>query len=98
MQTGSTEVFVGHVERNKKTMNPEITIRSETNTDIGVIAEVTIAAFKTLEISNHTELRIPVMSSIDSGHVVHPRDRSGASIDIIQSSGRHGQGRTEFAL
>jgi len=25
-------------------------------------------------------VRIPAMSSIDSGHVVHPRDRSGASI------------------
>ena len=36
-------------------MNPEITIRSETNTDIGAITEVTIAAFRTLEISNHTE-------------------------------------------
>jgi hypothetical protein len=43
-------------------------------------------------------VRIPVMSSIDSGHVVHPRDRSGASIDIVQSSGQHGQGRTELAL
>ena len=43
-------------------------------------------------------MRIPAMSSIDSGHVVHPRDRSGASIDIIQSGGRHGQGRTELAL
>ena len=36
-------------------MNSEITIRSETNEDIGVIAEVTVAAFRTLEISNHTE-------------------------------------------
>jgi len=36
-------------------MNPEIAIRSETNADIGAITEVTIAAFKTLEISNHTE-------------------------------------------
>jgi putative acetyltransferase len=36
-------------------MNPEIIIRNEINTDIGPIAEVTIAAFKTLEISNHTE-------------------------------------------
>ncbi len=27
-----------------------------------------------------------------SGDVVHPRDRSGASIDIIQSGGQHGQG------
>ncbi len=36
-------------------MNPEITLRSETDNDIGAITEVTIAAFKTLEISNHTE-------------------------------------------
>ncbi len=36
-------------------MNPEIAIRSETNADIGAITEVTIAAFKTLEINNHTE-------------------------------------------
>jgi putative acetyltransferase len=36
-------------------MNPEILIRSETNDDIGTIAEVTVAAFQTLEISNHTE-------------------------------------------
>jgi putative acetyltransferase len=36
-------------------MDLEIMIRNETNDDIRVIAEVTIAAFKTLEISNHTE-------------------------------------------
>ena len=36
-------------------MTSEIDIRSETNDDIGAIAEVTIAAFQTLEISNHTE-------------------------------------------
>ena len=36
-------------------MNPKIVIRSETNDDIAAIAEVTIAAFQTLEISNHTE-------------------------------------------
>ncbi|GAF95514.1 unnamed protein product, partial [marine sediment metagenome] len=46
---------VGHVERNKKRMNSEIAIRSENNADIGAITEVTVAAFKTLEISNHTE-------------------------------------------
>jgi putative acetyltransferase len=33
----------------------EIDIRSETNDDVGAIADVTIAAFQTLEISNHTE-------------------------------------------
>lgn len=36
-------------------MNPELAIRSEANTDISAITEVTIAAFRTLEISNHTE-------------------------------------------
>jgi putative acetyltransferase len=36
-------------------MNPPIKIRNETDADVGIIAEVTIAAFKTLEISNHSE-------------------------------------------
>jgi putative acetyltransferase len=36
-------------------MKPEIVLRSETSADIGAITEVTIAAFKTLQISNHTE-------------------------------------------
>ncbi|MHC4176322.1 MAG: GNAT family N-acetyltransferase [Planctomycetota bacterium] len=36
-------------------MKHEIVIRSETNSDVDAIAEVTIAAFNTLAISNHTE-------------------------------------------
>jgi putative acetyltransferase len=36
-------------------MNSEIIIRNETHADVGTITEVTVAAFKTLEISNHTE-------------------------------------------
>jgi putative acetyltransferase len=36
-------------------MNPAIIIRTETGNDISLITEVTIAAFKNLEISNHTE-------------------------------------------
>jgi putative acetyltransferase len=36
-------------------MNQKIVIRTETDADVGMISEVTIAAFKTLEISNHTE-------------------------------------------
>jgi len=36
-------------------MNPKIVIRNETLSDVCAITEVTIAAFKTLEISNHTE-------------------------------------------
>ena len=36
-------------------MNPAILIRNETYADVSTITEVTVAAFKTLEISNHTE-------------------------------------------
>lgn len=36
-------------------MNTKIVIRNETDADVGMISEVTISAFKTLEISNHTE-------------------------------------------
>jgi putative acetyltransferase len=36
-------------------MDSKIAIRDETTDDIGAIAAVTIAAFETLEISNHTE-------------------------------------------
>ena len=36
-------------------MDASIIIRNETNADIEAITEVTAAAFKTLEISNHTE-------------------------------------------
>jgi putative acetyltransferase len=36
-------------------MNPKIVIRRERDADISAIAEVTAAAFDTLEISNHTE-------------------------------------------
>jgi putative acetyltransferase len=35
--------------------NPTISIRSETDADVSAITAVTVAAFKTLEISNHTE-------------------------------------------
>ena len=36
-------------------MTDKVRIRSETSADVGAIAEVTAAAFKTLAISNHTE-------------------------------------------
>lgn len=36
-------------------MNSNITIRSEADADVSAIAEVTIAAFKALEVSHHTE-------------------------------------------
>lgn len=36
-------------------MNPEIVIRNESAADVSAIGEVTVSAFETLEISNHTE-------------------------------------------
>lgn len=36
-------------------MNLKIVIRSETDADVSAISDVTVAAFRTLEISNHTE-------------------------------------------
>ncbi len=36
-------------------MRPKIVIRNETDADVETITQVTIAAFKTLEISHHTE-------------------------------------------
>ncbi|MFC1512388.1 GNAT family N-acetyltransferase [Candidatus Latescibacterota bacterium] len=36
-------------------MNSNIIIRNETHADVGTITEVTVAAFKAFEISNHTE-------------------------------------------
>jgi len=36
-------------------MNPKVVLRSETDADVSAITDVTVAAFETLEISNHTE-------------------------------------------
>lgn len=36
-------------------MKPKIAIRNEIESDANAISEVTLAAFKTMEISNHTE-------------------------------------------
>jgi len=36
-------------------MNPKIIIRCETGADVGAIRDVTVSAFKALEISHHTE-------------------------------------------
>lgn len=41
--------------KDTKRMRPKITIQSETDSDVNAIGDVTAAAFKTLDISNHTE-------------------------------------------
>jgi len=62
-------------------MNPKIIIRNEKGADVDAITEVTVAAFKTMEISNHTEqfiiealrannaLTVSLIAEVD-GHVV----------------------------
>jgi len=62
-------------------MNPKTIIRNEIDADVDAIIEVTAAAFKTLEISNHTEqfiiealradsaLTVSLIAEVD-GHVV----------------------------
>jgi putative acetyltransferase len=52
-------------------MNSEIVIRSETSDDVGAIAEVMIAAFRTLEISNHTEHFI--IEALRAANALHAR-------------------------
>ena len=64
-------------------MNMQIVIRDETNADVSPISEVTIAAFKTLQISNHTEqfiikalraaqaLTVSLVAEIDSRVIGH---------------------------
>ena len=51
-------------------MNTRIVIRRETDADVGMIGEVTIAAFKTLEISNHTEQFIIALLRADKALTV----------------------------
>ncbi|MDY0041315.1 MAG: hypothetical protein RBS57_13465, partial [Desulforhabdus sp.] len=62
-------------------MNSQLTIRNETEADVDAITQVTVAAFKTLEISRHTEqfmiaalraakaLTVSLVAELD-GHVV----------------------------
>ena len=42
------------------------------------------------------DVRIPMKSSTSSGHVDHQSERSDAGVNIIHSSGRHGQVRVEL--
>jgi putative acetyltransferase len=47
--------FVPKKGERRKPMNLKVLIRNETESDVNTISEVTVAAFKTLEISRHTE-------------------------------------------
>lgn len=64
-------------------MNPKIVIRSETEADVNAIFEVTVAAFTSLKISNHTEqfiiealrktgaLKVSLVAEVDGPLVGH---------------------------
>jgi putative acetyltransferase len=64
-------------------VKPKIVIRSETDADVSAIAEVTVAAFRTLEIGNHAEqfiiaalraakaLRISLVAEVDGRVIGH---------------------------
>ena len=54
-QCGNSSLCRTVRKKNMNPANPGMVIRNETDADIGVITEVTIVAFETLEISNHTE-------------------------------------------
>ena len=59
-------------------MNQRIVIRNETHNDVCAITEVTIAAFKTLEISNHTEQFIVEAPSLTRGKLARSFERRSA--------------------
>src|SRR5512136_575970 len=84
-----------------ETINQKIIIRNETHNDVCAITEVTIAAFKTLEISHHTEhfiitalraakaLTVSLVAELDGrvvGHVAFsPRDHLGRHPELVRS-------------
>jgi putative acetyltransferase len=68
-------------------MKTHIIIRSETDADIATITEVTIAAFKTLEISGHTEQFI----------IMALRASEALSISLVAESGGRVVGHIAFS-
>jgi hypothetical protein len=50
-----------------------------------------------VQVTDAVQMRIPVKSSTSSDDAVHPSERSDASMNIIPSNGRHGQGRVDLA-
>ncbi len=81
-------------------MNPKVVIRSETDADVDAITEVTVAAFKTLEISNHTEqfiiealraakaLTVSLVAEVDGRIVGHIAFSPMTTSDGTQNTGR----------
>lgn len=68
-------------------MVSRVVIRNETNEDVYAIAAVTIAAFKTLEISNHTEQFI----------IEALRTARALSVSLVADTGRRVIGHIAFS-
>ena len=68
-------------------MNPKIVIRSETAADARAITEVTLAAFKTLEISHHTEQFI----------IAALRSANALSLSLVAEAGGRMVGHIAFS-
>jgi hypothetical protein len=65
---------------------------------VGTILETSVFLFEVpTGIVADVKMRIPMKTTTCSGHAVHLSERSDASEIIIPSSGRHGQGRIDFA-
>ena len=58
-------------------MTDKVLIRSETDADAGIITEITVAAFETLAISNHTEQFIIAALRAAKALTCLARSRSG---------------------
>jgi putative acetyltransferase len=68
-------------------MNPKIIIRNEEDADVDAITEVTVAAFKTLEISNHTEQFI----------IEALRANNALTVSLIAEVDKHVVGHVSFS-
>lgn len=83
-------------------MNPAIVIRNETDADVNAITEVTVAAFETLEISNHTEqfivealraakaLTLSLVAEVDGRVVGHPQYYRKFGFENVAGLGHEG--------
>jgi len=64
---------------------------------IGPPDNISETMIKTSDNPTAMQMRNPMKSSRSSGDAVHLSERSDASMSIIPSSGRHGQGRIDLA-
>ena len=69
-------------------MQPHIAIRDEVDADVAVIADVTVAAFKTLAIRNHTEQFI--IEALRAARTLRTLRNSSLDTGMRQNGGHSG--------